>query len=142
MKEQAGRPFWLWLTLLSLDAPLVAFVWQDFLARCYGSVLHPAARWVLALTVWAIYLADRMIDVRHPAAGDESARHQFYRQHRRSAMALLTSVLIADVLAAVMWLRPAVLRDGLLTEWSSYPLNLSEYSRAWRTQEVATLTSA
>jgi ketosteroid isomerase-like protein len=33
-------------------------------------------------------------------------------------------------------------RHGLLAEWSSYPLNLSEYARAWRTQEVATLASA
>ncbi len=33
-------------------------------------------------------------------------------------------------------------RDGLLAAWSSYPLNLSEYQRAWRTQEVATLASA
>ncbi len=33
-------------------------------------------------------------------------------------------------------------RHGLLAEWSSYPLNLGEYARAWRTQEVATLTSA
>jgi ketosteroid isomerase-like protein len=33
-------------------------------------------------------------------------------------------------------------RDGLLAEWSSYPLNLSEYARAWRLQESAALTSA
>jgi hypothetical protein len=33
-------------------------------------------------------------------------------------------------------------RHGLLAAWSSYPMNLSEYSRAWRTQEVATLASA
>ncbi len=26
-------PVWLWLNLLSLDAPLVALIWQDFLAR-------------------------------------------------------------------------------------------------------------
>lgn len=33
-------------------------------------------------------------------------------------------------------------RHGLLATWSSYPLNLSEYARAWRTQDVATLASA
>jgi ketosteroid isomerase-like protein len=28
-------------------------------------------------------------------------------------------------------------RDGLLAEWSSYPLDLGEYSRAWRTHELS-----
>jgi ketosteroid isomerase-like protein len=28
-------------------------------------------------------------------------------------------------------------RDGLVTEWASYPLDLAEYSRAWRTHDYA-----
>jgi ketosteroid isomerase-like protein len=28
-------------------------------------------------------------------------------------------------------------RDGLLAEWSSYPLNLGEYARAWRTHDLS-----
>jgi ketosteroid isomerase-like protein len=28
-------------------------------------------------------------------------------------------------------------RDGLLAEWSSYPLNLPEYARAWRTHDLS-----
>jgi len=35
-----------------------------------------------------------------------------------------------------------VLRDGLLTKWSSYPLDLGEYSRAWRTHGAFVLASA
>jgi ketosteroid isomerase-like protein len=30
-------------------------------------------------------------------------------------------------------------RDGLLAEWSSYPLDLPEYARAWRTKENSLL---
>jgi hypothetical protein len=59
-----AQPVWLWMNLLSLDAPLVALVWQDLLARCYGTLLLPAGRTVLGLTVWAIYIADRLMDVR------------------------------------------------------------------------------
>ncbi len=33
-------------------------------------------------------------------------------------------------------------RDGLLAKWSAYPLDLSEYARAWRTHELAALASA
>ena len=33
-------------------------------------------------------------------------------------------------------------QDGLLAEWSFYPLNLAEYSRAWRAQGMGALLSA
>ena len=72
----ARPPVWLWFNLLGLDAPVVALVWQDFLARCYPTILRPPGRAVLGLTVWAIYLADRLLDTRHPAVW-ESVRHVF-----------------------------------------------------------------
>jgi ketosteroid isomerase-like protein len=34
------------------------------------------------------------------------------------------------------------LRDGLVAEWTSYPLDLAEYARAWRTHDYATLATA
>lgn len=115
MKERASTPLWLWLNLLSLDAPLVAIVWQDFLARCYSSILLPPGRWALGLTVWAIYLADRLMDVRHAAAEHETTRHQFYRQNNLPAKFLLAAVLLADLLVASFWLRPQVFTSGLWT---------------------------
>ncbi len=96
------QPVWLWPNLLSLDAPVVALVWQDFLHRCYPSVLHAPDRLVLGLTVWAIYLADRLIDAWHP-----------YRQNRGLARCLLAAVLLADGVVALVWLRPAILENGL-----------------------------
>src|SRR6202789_4740956 len=88
MEKRVRPPVWLWFNLLSLDAPLIALVWQDFLARCYPTVLHLTGRGVLGLTVWAIYLADRLLDVRYPAPVSESIRHQFYRRHRVFAYTL------------------------------------------------------
>src|SRR3954452_14827096 len=114
MSVRPRPPVWLWFNLLSLDAPLIALVWQDFLSRCYPTVLHPTGRGVLGLTVWAIYLADRLLDVRHPAVPGESIRHQFYRMHRTFARTLLAAVLCADFFLAGYWLRPAVLGNGLL----------------------------
>ena len=108
-------PVWLWPNLLSLDAPLVAIVWQDLLARSTPSTsLLPAGRLTLGLTVWAIYLADRLLDVRHPdAPGQATPRHRFYQSHRRIALCLLCAAIAADVSVAVLWLRPAVLSNGL-----------------------------
>jgi ketosteroid isomerase-like protein len=34
-----------------------------------------------------------------------------------------------------------VLREGLLAEWSSYPVDLPAYSRAWRTHDAFELAS-
>ena len=106
-------PPWLWPNLLSLDAPLVAAVWQDFVARSFHVPLRPAGRIALFLTVWAIYIADRLLDVRRPANAAESARHRFYRRYRASAGALLAVLLAADFAIVAFWLRPAVLRNGL-----------------------------
>jgi ketosteroid isomerase-like protein len=32
-------------------------------------------------------------------------------------------------------------RDGLVAQWSSYPLDLAEYARAWRTHDYAALAT-
>lgn len=114
MVDSLPTPPWLWLNVLSLDAPCVALVWQDFVHRCYPSALSPAARLALGLTVWAIYLADRLIDTQHPAAENESARHTLYRQYSTTTKALLAIVVCADSLIALLWLRPSVLSSGLL----------------------------
>ncbi len=114
MDELRRPPVWLWPNLLSLDAPIVAVVWQDFVARSFSSTLLPAGRVVLALTVWAIYLADRIFDVRHPASEDEATRHQLYRRHNAAARWLLAGVLAADVLVSLFWLRPAVFSAGVV----------------------------
>jgi hypothetical protein len=113
MKRFRCPPVWLWLNLLSLDAPVVAVLWQDFLARCYPSMLRPAGRLMLGLTVWVIYLADRLLDVRLPPSGPETKAHEFCRRHSRLAGTLLAVALFTD-LAVAMQLRRAVFDNGLL----------------------------
>jgi hypothetical protein len=112
--EEDPAPLWLWPNLLSLDAPLVAVLWQGFLAYRFSLPLRPAGRLVLGLTVWAIYLLDRLLDARKPASLREPARHRFYRQHSNLMAALCAVVLGADAMIAILWLRPEVLREGLI----------------------------
>jgi hypothetical protein len=114
VRSGGATPVWLWPNILSLDAPLIAVTWQAFIAQRYEVPLHPAGRVALFLAVWAIYIADRLLDVRHPATKAESARHHFYRRHRRFATVLLAALLAAALVIAVIWLRPAVLRNGLV----------------------------
>jgi len=112
--EEPSVPFWLWPNLLSLDAPIVAVLWQGFLAYRFSLPLRPSARLVLGLTVWAIYLLDRLLDVRKPASLHEPARHRYYRRHSNLMTALFAVVLAADALIAVLSLRPTLLGDGLI----------------------------
>lgn len=132
------------MNLLGLDAPIVAVVWQDFLARCYPSVLPPAGRLVLFLSVWAIYIADRMVDVRNPAHENESTRHRFYRHHGTFAAALLGVVTLADFLAVALWLRPAVWKNGLIVAalvvlyMAIFPSRRTRYMR-WKQPSAAAL---
>src|SRR5580692_11172919 len=111
-------PIWLWPNVLSLDAPVVAVLWQGFLSDQFHIPLRPAGRLALGLTVWAIYLLDRLMDVRKPvpAGGDgaEPARHRFYRRRSKVMTALFIVVLATDALIAILRLRPAVLREGLV----------------------------
>ncbi len=112
--EEDSAPFWLWPNLLSLDAPLVAVLWQGFLAYRFSIPLRPAGRLALGLTVWAIYLLDRLLDARKPSPLSEPARHRFYRRHSRFMTALLAIVIAVDAGIAIRWLRPAVLDNGLI----------------------------
>jgi hypothetical protein len=112
--DEDSAPLWLWPNLLSLDAPIVAALWQGFLAYRFSIPLRPAGSLVLALTVWAIYLLDRLLDARRPPVPAEPARHRFYRRHSNWMAALWAVVTIADAVIAVRWLHPEVLREGLI----------------------------
>lgn len=107
---------WLLPHLLSLDAPLVALVWQAWWAHAAGVPLLPAHRAALGLAVWAIYLADRLADARQPERPDTATvRHRTVRRRWKPLGGLLAAVLAA--LAAVTLfggLPTADVRAGLL----------------------------
>jgi hypothetical protein len=130
-RHLAENPAWLWANLLGLDAPLIALIWQDYLARHFALPLHPAGRAVLGLTVWAIYLADHLIDVSRAASGAERPRHAFCRRHLREFRALLLLILSADFLVACSWVRPVVsehgvfVAGGVMIYFAAFPLRQS-----------------
>ena len=79
---EPGRvPVWLLPHVLSLDAPVVAAVWQRFLGAAFGLSVPPAATTSLFAVVWCIYLLDRLWDARRPTHPDTD-RHRFAAAHR------------------------------------------------------------
>lgn len=101
----ARRPIWLWPNLLSLDAPLVAVAWFWVFKQVWLVKSHqPSLPWFLALVVWCIYVADRLLDARMEQTGARrmSSRHEFHRRyHKPLTLALLLGLLGAMALLAL-----------------------------------------
>jgi hypothetical protein len=76
--------------LLSLDAPLVAVLWQVLFVRCFGVPGDAVPAVLLVAAVWLIYAADRAFDVWR-GEGDQP-RHEFYRRHWRALLPVWSGV--------------------------------------------------
>jgi hypothetical protein len=98
---------WLWPNLLSLDAPLVALLWQVLFARCFHARVELLPSVLLVLAVWLIYAADRTID--SWTGSCLRPRHLFYRRHWRALLPAWIAALAAG--AVLAWTR---LSSGLL----------------------------
>ena len=105
----------LWVTLLSLDAPAVAVLWQRLFARCFQVRLEGSVTLLLALVVWLIYVADRFLDtLAAPARDTEAVRHNFYRRRRWAfALPFFAAFGLACWLALTR-IDPRTFRDGLI----------------------------
>ena len=91
----------MWPNLLSLDAPIVALLWQILFARCFHARLDPLPSVLLVLAVWLIYAADRTIDAWTGAS--LLPRHQFYRAHWKALLPLWILALAGG--SALAWTR-------------------------------------
>ena len=101
--ERAPRlAWWLWPTVLSLDAPLVAVGWQRVLADVARLRLEWPQPFILAASVWLAYAADRWIEGWRLTPGAiRTARHAFYQRRRWPLFVLWLTVLAADLWVAL-----------------------------------------
>jgi hypothetical protein len=105
----------LWLNILGLDAPLVALVWQGFLAWNFGAQITFAERVVLGLSYWLGYTADRWLDGwKFPPGATVSPRHQFAQRHRISLVAVWLLVLTSSVTFSFCFLPAYLIERGLM----------------------------
>lgn len=94
-----SRPFWLLPNLLSLDAPIVAIVWQRLFAYCLQVTVPLPISLVLGFTVWLIYSADRVLDARRGQCS--TARHHFHYLHAAALTRIWPAVLICTAMLAL-----------------------------------------
>ncbi len=103
---QLGKPqWWQWLTILSLDAPLVALAWQALFARSLNVELPWPQPVLLGLAVWIIYAADRWIEGwRLSPETVLTQRHQFYILWRWPVFIVGLAVFLTGLWLAVIWI--------------------------------------
>ncbi|MGH9571923.1 MAG: hypothetical protein ACRD40_00115 [Candidatus Acidiferrales bacterium] len=108
-------PLWLWWNILSLDAPAVAAVWTLLFARASRTKIPVATVAVVALAVWVIYLADRLLD--GWLTIDKrilKERHRFCYRHRFAVFAFGVLGAFAGAWLTYHSLDGAEARTGLL----------------------------
>ncbi|AHF91867.1 hypothetical protein OPIT5_18225 [Opitutaceae bacterium TAV5] len=102
-----------WLTILSLDAPLVALCWQWTFARLLGVTLRPAEIVLLGISVWLVYAADRWLEGwRVPPEHIHTRRHAFYHRWRTPAALAGAAGLAACGLITFVCLPPREIATG------------------------------
>ncbi|WDQ18110.1 hypothetical protein [Rhodopirellula sp. P2] len=113
-------PLACWLNVLSLDAVLVALLWQFvFILAFCGRMPLWYESFVLAAVVWLIYVADRLLDgSRLDLSQPHLVRHRMHHQHARVWMLTWVAVLLAACVVVVAWMDAVVIRVGLLVATS------------------------
>lgn len=126
-----------WLTLLSLDAPLVAVAWQALFARSLGSQLKPHHFSLVFASVWLGYVADRWID-NLKRTRPTSQQHTLYARHKLLILGIWILVLVATVTLAFSALQPAELARGFLLMLAAMTYTLfAQRTRAWSLYPIA-----
>jgi hypothetical protein len=132
------RPlWWQWPTVLSLDAPAVAVLWQWLLARLAHTALGWPHVFVLASSVWLAYAGDRWGEGWRLAPERVSThRHTFYQRRRWPVAGLWLASAGAGVDVALTRLSRAEIAGGglLLAAVLTYLLShqVLHRERRWR----------
>jgi len=99
---------WLWSmveapNLMALDAPIVAIVWQTWLSTSFLDQPIPLVHVLLFVTVWLIYIADRLLDCRRLDFQLEvTPRHQFVNKWRWTLWPIWFGTFIVNCILAVL----------------------------------------
>jgi hypothetical protein len=110
------HPLWLWPNLIGLDAPAVAVAWQLLFSQAFGAHLPIVFHLILALSVWCVYLADRLYDAtRAPDTGDKTDRLNFTQKHFATLSGVTVIASLINLLLIIRFVPRHLIVTGLIT---------------------------
>lgn len=99
--------------VLAVDAALIALCWQSVFASFSHQAFNLAPASVLGLSVWLMYAADRLFDVKkRPLTELHSIRHRFTKRNARILWKFWFGTLFVNVSIALIGLKIHQLRNG------------------------------
>lgn len=104
--------FYRMCNLLSLDVAGGAIVCALFFSKLLSVTPYIQGMIALGLTVWVIYTADRLLDVRSLTNAAASERHKFHQQYQKPLWIVSITIGLI-VVGLVFFLRPPVLLGGI-----------------------------
>lgn len=116
IRRNPSAPAWLWPNLLGLDAPAVAVSWQVLFSQAFGSDFPMVLHLILGLSVWCIYLADRLYDtLRTEAEAMATSRHMFTRRHFKALAVALGIAATVNLALIILHVPEKLILSGLIT---------------------------
>ena len=101
------------LSVSALDATLIGLAWHGYFSRMLTGSIDPIKMTVLGLSIWLVYMSDRLFDVRH-GLEIESPRHQFAKNYEKPLWLLWLIVLIFDIILSLNYLSSDKIFQGIL----------------------------
>ena len=121
-------PWWLFLNVLALDAPIVAIVWQHFLAENFKIEISITETASLFFTVWFIYLLDHFFDSRKEFYITQ--RHLFVARNQKTTIAMITFTFTTSICLCFSLSKSLILGGLILASFICFYLLLVHTSIA------------
>lgn len=99
--------------LLSLDVAAGAVCSSLFFVRIYKSVPSVISLISLGFTVWIVYTADRLLDIRNVSGDAMSSRYRFHQRNKKKLTNWLVIAIIIDV-TLVFFMPATTIRNGIV----------------------------
>ena len=100
------------LNVFSLDAPLIAIVWQFVISKSISLELSPHHHLILGLSVWLAYSADRFSEP-HSHDLPKAKRHEIFSRHKLAFSSLWFASFIIVLCCSVRYLEVDCILLGL-----------------------------
>lgn len=101
--------------VFSLDASIIAIVWLYVFSWIWDvNYVDPLLPVVLALVVWSVYAADRLLDCKILQVDAFPLRHQVHQYYQKQILVALVVVVITTLVLSLFFLQWSIVQTAML----------------------------